>query len=175
MLLRKVVFCYIDALLEPNFSMQRTRRKHGIAVRALRGGAPLISYVRHLRTTRLLNRRHLRQAFLAAALIEAIPLTIGIWALVAMEGHVGNAIFAGLHVPSVFLLLPLDPILEYFLTRGQFDIAEKVSLALVVVAQTGLFTLLVYWVIKYRHRKEMPNSALESGRAEDSRAAQRER
>jgi hypothetical protein len=46
MLLRKVVFCCIDALLEPNVSIQRTRRKHGIAARALRGGAPLISYAK---------------------------------------------------------------------------------------------------------------------------------
>ena len=122
----------------------------------------------------MLNRRHLRKAFLAAALIEAVPLTIGIWALVAMDGHVGNAIFAGLHIPSVFLLLPLDPILEYFLARGQFGIAEKVSLTLVVVAQMGFFTALVYWVIKHRHRKEVPNPTLESGRAEDPRTAQRE-
>jgi len=91
-----------------------------------------------------------------------------------MEGHVGNAIFAGLHVPSVFLLLPLDPILEYFLTRGQFGIAEKISLTVVVVAQMGLFTALVYWVIKFRHRKDASN-ALESGREEEARAAQRER
>ena len=101
------------------------------------------------RTPSLLNRRHLRKAFFAAALIEAAPLTIGIWALVTMEGHVGNAIFAGLHIPSVFLLLPLDPVLEYFLARGQFRVAETVSLALVVIAQMGFFTALMYWVVKH--------------------------
>ncbi len=120
----------------------------------------------------MVNRRYVRLALFAAALIEAVPLTIGIWALVTMEGHVGNAIFAGLHIPSVFLLLPLDPVLEYFLMRGQFRVAETVSLVLVVVAQIGFFTVLMYWVIKHWNRKEMPNPALESGRAEDPRAAQ---
>jgi hypothetical protein len=71
-----------------------------------------------------------------------------------MDGHVGNAIFAGLHIPSVFLLLPLDPLLEYFLQRGQFGIAEKVSLGLVAIAQISVFTLLVYWVLKLIDRKE---------------------
>ncbi len=92
-----------------------------------------------------------------------------------MKGHVGNAIFAGLHIPSVLLLLPLDPVLEYFLMRGQFRVAETVSLALVVIAQLGFFTALMYWVVKHWHPKEMPNPTLESGRAEDPRAAQRER
>jgi hypothetical protein len=72
------------------------------------------------------------------------------------------------------LLLPLDPVLEYFLARGQFGIAEKASLALVVVAQICFFTTVAYWVIKYRHRKEMPHTAVESGRAEDPRVARRE-
>jgi len=108
----------------------------------------------------LLNRRHLKRAIFVAVLIEVVPLAIGIWALVTMKGHVGNAIFAGLHIPSVLLLLPLDPVLEYFLQRGQFDIAEKVSLGVVVIAQVGFFTLLAYWVLKFINRKEMPNSAL---------------
>ena len=108
----------------------------------------------------MLNRRYLKRAFVIAVLIEAVPLAIGIWAYVFMDGHVGNAIFAGLHMPSVLLLLPLDPVLEYFLEQGKFDLAEKVSLGLVAVAQIGFFTLLAYWVLKLANRKEMPNSAL---------------
>ena len=107
----------------------------------------------------MIDRRHLKRAILIALLIEAVPLALGIFALVAAQGHAGNAIFAGLHMPSVLLLIPLDPVLEYFLQRGQFALAEKVSLVLVVIAQIVFFTLLAYWVLKLTKGKEMPNSA----------------
>ena len=101
-----------------------------------------------------MNRQYARTALIAATAIEAIPLTIGMLALFATEGHVGNAIFAGLHVPSVYLLLPLDPVLEYFLVHGLFRVAEAVSLVLVVIVQIGLFATVIYWVLKYRNRKD---------------------
>ena len=44
-------------------------------------------------------------------MVEAIPLTIGLWALVTMGRHPGGAIFAGLHVPAMFLLFAFDPVL----------------------------------------------------------------
>jgi len=74
-------------------------------------------------------------------------------------------------------VVPDAPQRGVLLKRGArlIGIAEKVSLALVVVAQMCFFTAVVYWVMKHRRRNEMPHTELEIGRAEDPRAARRER
>ena len=97
----------------------------------------------------MINRRYARIAVIAATIVEAVPLTIGLWALVTMGRHPGGAIFAGLHRPAMFLLFAFDPVLEYFLVRGLFGVAEVVSYVLVVIAQIGFFATIIYWLIKY--------------------------
>ena len=78
-----------------------------------------------------MNRHYARNAVVAATVLEAIPLAIGLWALLTMGRHPGGAIFASLHFPAILLLFALDPVLEYFLNLGLFTVAEAISLALV--------------------------------------------
>ncbi len=87
-------------------------------------------------------------------IVEVIPLTIGLWAVITMGRHPGGAIFAGLHIPAMFVLFALDPVLEYFSVRGLFGFAEALSYTLVVIIQVAFFATVIYWLIKFWNRNK---------------------